>query len=96
MDSFNDVGLNQLVNGVTHEKGRTLDLILSNSMNNSLDINILNKNSVCSSDHYAIQFNLNVKSKRKINPKRKIFNFKKAKWQKLNENILFLNNYFPD
>ena len=55
------------------------------------NIKILNKNNVCSSDHFAIEFNLNVKVKRKKFPKRKIFNFKKAKWDKLNEDLNSIN-----
>ena len=91
LNSFNDIGFTQLVSDATHEEGRTLDLILSNTINDVANIKILNKNTVCSSDHFAIEFTLNIKVKRKKFPKRKIFNFKKAKWDKLNKELNSIN-----
>ena len=80
LNTFNDVGFKQLVNNATHEDGRTLDLILSNSLNDVSNITILNKNAVCSSDRFPMKFNLNVTVKRKKYPKRKIFNLKRLNW----------------
>ena len=89
LNTFDDVGFKQLVKGPTHRLGNTLDLILNNSVNDVSNVHILNENVVCNSDHFAISFNINVKVKRKIAPKRKIF--KKAKWDKLNEDLNKIN-----
>ena len=91
LNSFNDIGFTQLVSNATHEEGRILDPILSNTINDVSNIKILNQNTVCSSDHFAIEFNLNIKVKCKKFPKRKILNFKKANWDKLNEELNSIN-----
>ena len=77
LNTFSDVGFEQLVTGVTHREGKTLDLILNTSVNDVSNVNILNEHAVCKSDHYAIEFNINIKFKRKATPKCKIFKFKK-------------------
>ena len=84
---FNDLGFDQLVNGPTHEDGKTLDLVLCNSNNIITNLNILPQNYICKSDHNGITLDINLKVKRKKCPKRKIYNFKKANWNKLNEDL---------
>ena len=86
IDTFNDLGLQQLVGSPTHEKGRTLDLVLSNKPALIRDVIILNQHDVCHSDHFGITFKVNAKAKKNVN-KRKVFNYKKANWDGLNRDL---------
>ena len=70
----------------THARGNTLDLLLSTS-SNTIDNIMIDENSLCKSDHYLITFDLKIKIKRKKSPKRKCFDFKRADWNNLNNEI---------
>ena len=72
IDTFNDLGLSQLVCHPTHEKGKILDLVLSSKSELIRDVTILNKDSVCHSDHFGITFKICTKVK-KIVTKRKTY-----------------------
>ena len=86
IDTFNDLGMYQLVSYPTHDKGKILDLILTDKPGLVKDINIFNQHTVCQSDHFGITFKLRVKTK-KVVSKRKIFNYKKANWDGLNRDL---------
>ena len=77
LELFDDLSLTQLIDGPTHEKGNTLDLVLSNVPNLVSELKILDQNVVCSSDHSGISFNLGA-VKRKKSPKREVPNYAKA------------------
>ena len=85
----------------THARGSTLDLLLSTS-SNTIDNIMIDENSLCKSDHYLITFDLKIKIKRKKSPKRKCFDFKRADWNNLNNEISsahwhsILDNNEPD
>ena len=85
----------------THARGNTLDLLLSTS-SNTIDNIMIDENSLCKSDHYLITFDLKIKIKRKKSPKRKCFDFKRADWNNLNNEISsadwhsILDNIEPD
>ena len=83
LELFDDLSLTQLIDGPTHEKGNTLDLVLSNVPNLVSELKILDQNVVCSSDHSGISFNLGA-VKRKKSPKREVPNYAKAAWAPLN------------
>ena len=83
---FNNFGFNQMVNEPTHEKGNLLDLLFTNTSRAVDNVNVLQKNEICSSDHFGITFNIKMKFKNKAD-KRKIFNYKKANWQNLNNDL---------
>ena len=83
---FSDLGLTQVIDSPTHEKGKILDLLLTNVPSLVNDVTILNQNEVCSSDHFGVTFSLGA-VKRKKSPKRKMFNFKKADWANLNKDL---------
>ena len=87
INTFNDLGFTQLIEGITHEDGGTLDLLLTNSPDLINNVNILEPNDICTSDHFGLTFNLNVNVKRKKSSKRKIYNFKKANWDALNNDL---------
>ena len=80
LNTFQDIGFSQLINVPTHDEGRTLDLLLSNSPNFVSDINVLEQNQVCNSDHFAITFSIELSPKRTKSTKRRIYNYKKATW----------------
>ena len=87
LDLFNDLDLKQLMREPTHIKGRILDILLTNHSQSIENLSILEENQVCKSDHYPVTFDILEKIKRKKCPKRKLFNYKKAQWGPLNEEI---------
>jgi hypothetical protein len=86
IDLFNELGLTQMIDRPTHEKGKILDLLFSNLVGAVENIVVLGKNEICSSDHFGITFNLKMNFRKKI-LKRKIYNFKKADWVGLNNDL---------
>ena len=63
IDLFHNLGLSQLIDLPTHEKGSVLDLLLTNSIRAVENVAVLSKNEICSSDHFGITFNINPPSK---------------------------------
>ena len=87
IDSFNGFGLDQCISGSTHNKGRTLDLMLTNSKNFVTEIIVSPDSYLCKSDHYLLTFEVRSNVKRNKAPIRKILNFKKANWEALNNEL---------
>ena len=58
IDSFNGFGLDQCISGPTHNKGRTLDLMLTNSKNFVTGIIVSPDSYLCKSDHYLLTFDV--------------------------------------
>ena len=87
IDEFIRAGLIQLINQPTHYRGNTLDILLTNSENTIDNIAIEPTSGICKSDHYTISFNIKLKIKRKKATKIKVFNFKRANWEHLNEDL---------
>ena len=56
IDLFNDLGLTQIIQQATHEKGKILDLLFSNLVAAVGDVVVMEKNELCSSDHFGIKF----------------------------------------
>ena len=86
LDLFNNLGFTQLIDQATHNKGNTLDLLLSNRVGAVSNISVLSENEICSSDHFGITFSI----KRKVRPKvvkRKVLNYKRANWEGLNNDL---------
>ena len=79
IDSFNGFGLDQCISRPTHNKGRTLDLMLTNSKNFVTEIIVSPDSYLCESDHYLLTFEVRLNVKRNKAPKRKILNLKKSK-----------------
>ncbi|MCP4457688.1 MAG: hypothetical protein GY816_06630, partial [Cytophagales bacterium] len=86
VDLFSDLGLSQMINQPTHQKGKILDLVLSNQTGAVDNIVVMSKNEICSSDHFGITFNLKMNFRKKV-VKRKIYNYKKANWDGLNTDL---------
>ena len=87
INEFVRQGLIQYIFSPTHIKGNILHILLSNSDNFISDITILSNNESCKSDHYAITFKVKTKVVRKKPIKTKSFNFKRANWDGLNEDL---------
>ena len=91
IQTFNDLNLEQLINQPTHKNGNILDILLTNSPEIISDIEVTEENEICKSDHFGILFFVDIKVSRKKSRKRKIFNFKKAKWDDLNNKLRHVN-----
>ena len=76
IDTFNDLALTQLVQCPTHERGNLLDIVLTTTPQMIKGLAVLDKNEVCSSDHFGIQFNMGFARRKKS--KRKLLNLKKS------------------
>ena len=87
VESFSELGLTQCINVPTHIKGRTLDLLVTNSDQLLLNTNIHEHNQICKSDHFAITFEIKTNCKHRPVPKRKILNYKKANWPNLKSKL---------
>ena len=91
VDSFNELGLKQLIENPTHIKDNILDILLTNHETAINNVSILDHDSVCKSDHFPIQFDIRCNVKRKTSTKRKCYNFKRANWDDLNSDLLQVN-----
>ena len=81
---FAENTLLQHVHTSTHQHGNILDLLLSSSGTFIENLNILKDAIVCKSDHFPITFDIKLKCKRSKGTKRKVYNYKKANWDRLN------------
>ena len=90
LDTFNDLNFDQLIHKPTHKDDAILDLLLTNSPQIISNIDIRPIDDFCKSDHCAIEFLLDINISRKRPQKRKIFNFKKANWDKLNDSLRYV------
>ena len=87
LDSFSELGLHQCVQDSTHVKGKTLDLLLTNYRSLVSEVVVDMHNPICKSDHYPLFFKVEIATKNKKVTKRKIYNFKRANWRQLNEDL---------
>ena len=88
---FGDLDLSQVIDKPTHIKGNTLDLVLTSSPINIKNISVGDQNSVCSSDHFAITFEIKAKVKRIHKSARYIYNFKNVNWEAINSEFSKVN-----
>ena len=90
LETFEDVGLTQLINQPAYWAGNILDLLLTNNPGLLKNIRVV-PNGICVSDHFSIYFTLNTHVPRKRFPKRRMYNFKKADWVGLNSELRSTN-----
>ena len=83
-DSFDDLGLDQLVNESTHLKGKTLDLLLTTSKDSISDVKVSLNEGLCKSDHFLLNFEVKTNVTYRKITKKKIYELKKANWHSLN------------
>ena len=85
LDLFGNLGLSQLIKEPTHQKGKILDILLTDRTDDIANVSLIDQNQVCKSDHFPISLNIKTKVNRKKIPKREIYDYGKADWTKLNE-----------
>ena len=90
VNSFAENGLEQCINEPTHRAGNVLDLLLTTSSKSISNLKI-NDTPLCKSDHFSINFEVDLKVKPRKSIKRKCFNFKKANWDNLNNELAKIN-----
>ena len=88
---FNDLGLSQMILEPTHVHGNTLDLLLTNNQQSISNLTVHDNGSAVHSDHFPLTFCINLVVKRKKAVKRKIFNYKRANWNDLNNDLRHTN-----
>ena len=88
IDMFNDFGLEQLITEPTHIDGNTLDILLCNKPHILSNIEVMPRDSICSSPHYSIKFKVKLNCKRLKSTKRKIYNLKKADFKSINHELI--------
>ena len=91
IDYFNELGLEQCIESPTHIKGNVLDLVLTNSEASVRNLSVFDKDTVCKSDHFPISFQMNMKFSRKKSSKRQCYNFKRANWDAINNELCNAN-----
>ena len=91
LGEFLRLGLVQCITSPTHNKGKILDILLTNSENHLSNISIISDQQFCKSDHFGISFDVKFKIERKRPIKIKSFNFKRANWDILNEELKSIN-----
>ena len=87
IDNFTELGLQQCISVPTHVKGNILDLLLTNAEQYVSVPSVLDKDSVCKSDHFPISFKVKCSVSRKKTAARKCYNFKRADWDTLNHEL---------
>ena len=88
--TLDELGLSQCISTPTHNKGRTLDLLLTNSKPLISNVCVSSDKEICKSDHCTITFEIKTNVKYKNVPKTKILNFKKANWDALNHDLRYI------
>ena len=91
LNTFEDVGFTQMITESTHVNGNTLDLLLTDTPIVITNIKVLEHEQGCKSDHFAITFTLMHKVNKLKPVKRKVYNFTKANWNKLNSDLKHVN-----
>ena len=91
INTFDDFNFSQVINSPTHEGGRTLDIVLTNLLSLVNNIKILEKHQVCKSDHFGITFTLSQNVNRIKPIKRKVYNYTKANWAQLKNDLMHVN-----
>ena len=78
INTFCELGFDQLIQCPTHIKGNLLDVVLTTEPHKVENLAVASdlSLSLCKSDHYMITFNIKYKCRRKKPTKRSIYNFK--------------------
>ena len=100
VNTFCELGLEQMVSCSTHKKGNVLDIVLTNEPHKLLNLVVSEDTVICNSDHFSLKFDINYRAKRGRPIKRTIYNYKRANWDALNSdfgstdwgNLLYVGN----
>ena len=83
---FNDLGFSAFIHSSTHRGGKTLDQILTNKPSVIHNVAVI-PDGLCSSDHYTVNFELRCPRKCKPKVKRRVFSYKRANWDAINDSL---------
>ena len=86
LELFQDLGFTSMVNESTHRDGNILDLVLTNQPGIVKNLNI-EPDKICNSDHFSVTFKIAKRIKNKKPMRNKIFNYKRADWVGMNDEI---------
>ena len=81
----------QLISSSTHYRGNILDVLLTNQPSLVSNIVVHDRYEFVKSDHMFISFHIKLKVKRLKNNRRTIYNFSKANWEALNDDLKRVN-----
>ena len=84
---FDDLGLSQLIHEATHKGGKILDVLLCDSPDFIRNLKVEIPGTFVSSDHSPITFSINAFVRKVKAAKHSIYNFKKANWAQLNNDL---------
>ena len=84
---FDDLGLSQLIHEATHKGGKILDVLLCDSPDFIRNLKVEIPGTFVSSDHSPITFSINAFVRKVKTAKNSIYNFKKANWAQLNNDL---------
>ena len=90
IELFQNLGLVPQIYSATHRGGKTLDQLLTNQPHLINNVQVI-PDELCNSDHYTVLFNLKIWVPKKKAPRVKIFNYKKANWDALNDELRSIN-----
>jgi endonuclease/exonuclease/phosphatase family metal-dependent hydrolase len=82
-----DLGHSQLISSSTHMSSHVLDLVFTNIPGLIKNVKVLDHNEMCLSDHFAITFNIDIKTKYIKQPKRKVFSYDKGNYDSMNRDL---------
>ena len=89
LNLFSDLGLSQLVFEPTHRSGNILDILLSDSPHLVENLQVMSVGEHVNSDHSPLKFSIRTcVIKRKKMAKRTIYNYKRANWAALNNDLI--------
>ena len=91
VNGFADLGLMQCIDAPTHNKGKTLNILLTKSKQYITDLKIMDTERYCISNHFAITFKIKQSVIRKPRVKRTCFNYRDANWIDLNNDLNKIN-----
>ena len=91
INSFGNLSLSQLVTSPTHKSGNILDVLLSNYETSIDNLQVQDPHYICRSDHFPLTFSIKTSFSRKKTPKRSVYNFKKANWAQINQDLCSIN-----
>ena len=87
LNGFAELGLVQCLKHPTHIKGGTLDVLFTTSESYINNLKVGLNEAHCNSDHYPITFEIKVKCKRIVPPKRKCYDYSNVNWVNLNREL---------
>ena len=91
LNMFAENLLIQSIHTPIRRHGNILDLLLTSSSRQVDNLKVIKESLICKSDHFPITFDIMIRCKRNKGSKCKLYNFKKANWDRLNSELADIN-----